>query len=211
MAIKEKYKIMSIRPYQTYEWLLKKHYAKRVPSISYSFGLYEGSILIGVMTIGKPASPSLCDGVCGKEFTEYVYELNRLCVHDGLEKNVLSYFVGSCLKIIKEDLIIVSYADKSMGHNGYIYQATNWIYTGATKERTDIGQEDGTHSRHYDKTINKKSNRKFRSSKHRYIFFVGKKRNVFLKALKYEKQPYPKGDNKRYDASYRPAIQTQLF
>lgn len=211
MRIKEKYKITSIQPYQTHEWLLKKHYAKRVPSISYAFGLYEGSILIGVMTIGKPASPSLCDGVCGKEFTEYVYELNRLCVNDGLEKNVLSYFVSSCLKMIKEDLIIVSYADKLMGHNGYIYQATNWIYTGATKERTDIGQEDGTHSRHYDKTINKKANRKFRSSKHRYIFFVGKKRNVFLKALKYEKQPYPKGVNERYDASYKPEVQITLF
>jgi hypothetical protein len=211
MGIKEKYKVTSIQPYETYEWLLKKHYAKRVPSISYAFGLYEGPILIGVMTIGKPASPNLCDGVCGKEFTEYVYELNRLCVEEGLEKNVLSYFVAGCLKMIKKDLIIVSYADKQMGHNGYIYQATNWIYTGATKERTDIGHEDGTHSRHYDKAIDKKANRKFRSSKHRYIFFVGKKRNVFLKALKYKKQPYPKGVNERYDATYKPDIQMALF
>jgi hypothetical protein len=211
MGIKDKYKVTSVEPYQTHEWLLKKHYAKRVPSISYAFGLYEGSILIGVMTIGKPASPSLCDGVCGKEFTKYVYELNRLCVQDGLEKNVLSYFVSSCLKMIKDDLIIVSYADKLMGHNGYIYQATNWIYTGATKERTDIGQEDGTHSRHYDKAMDKNANRKFRSSKHRYIFFVGKKRNVFKKALKYEKQPYPKGVNERYDASYKPEVQITLF
>lgn len=211
MGIKDKYKVTSIQAYQTYDWLLKKHYAKRVPSISFSFGLYDGFILIGVMTIGKPASPSLCDGVCGKEFTEYVYELNRLCVQDGLEKNVLSYFVASCLKMIKEDLIIVSYADKLMGHNGYIYQATNWIYTGATKERTDIGQEDGTHSRHYDKDMDKKANRKFRSSKHRYIFFVGKKRNIFLKALKYEKKPYPKGANERYDASYKPEVQITLF
>ena len=211
MSIKSKYNIRSIESYQTHEWLLKKHYAKRIPSISYAFGLYEGSILIGVMTIGKPASPSLCDGVCGKEFTEYVYELNRLCVEDGLEKNVLSYFVGSCLKMIKDDLIIVSYADKQMGHNGYIYQATNWIYTGSTKERTDIGSEDGIHSRHYDKTIDTKANRKFRSSKHRYIFFVGKKRNIFLKNLKYEKHPYPKGRNERYDASYKPQVQIPLF
>jgi hypothetical protein len=144
VGIKGKYKVISVQPFETHEWLLKKHYAKRVPSISYSFGLYEGAILIGVMTIGKPASPNLCDGVCGKEFTEYVYELNRLCVQDGLEKNVLSYFVASCLKMIKEDLILVSYADKLMGHNGYIYQATNWIYTGATKERTDIGHTELT-------------------------------------------------------------------
>ena len=97
MSIKNKYKVTSIQSNQTYEWLLKKHYAKRVPSISYAFGLYEGAILIGVMTIGKPASPSLCNGVCGEQFTEYVYELNRLCVQDGLEKNVLSHFVASSL------------------------------------------------------------------------------------------------------------------
>lgn len=163
------------------------------------------------MTIGKPASPSLCDGVCGKQFSVYVYELNRLCVDEGLEKNVLSYFVSNCLKIIKDDLIIVSYADKQMNHNGYIYQATNWIYTGATKERTDIGQENGTHSRHYDKLIDKKANRKFRSSKHRYIFFIGKKSKIFLKELKYKKQSYPKGINSRYDASYKPKVQTILF
>jgi hypothetical protein len=211
MSIKDKYKVKSIHPYETHEWLLNKHYAKRIPSMSYSFGLYEGLILIGIMTIGKPASPSLCNGVCGKEFTQYVYELNRLCVHDGLEKNVLSYFVSSCLRMIKDDLIIVSYADTSQGHNGYIYQATNWIYTGSTKERTDIGHEDGTHSRHYDKNIDKKLNRKFRSSKHRYIYFIGNKRNLFLKSLKYEKKPYPKGDNKRYDASYKPKVQIILF
>jgi hypothetical protein len=211
MSIKNKYKVTSIQSNQTYEWLLKKHYAKRVPSISYAFGLYEGAILIGVMTIGKPASPSLCNGVCGEEFTEYVYELNRLCVQDGLEKNVLSHFVASSLKLIKDNLIIVSYADKLMGHNGYIYQATNWIYTGATKERTDIGQEDGKHQRHYDKGTDYKANRKFRSSKHRYIFFIGKKRNTFLKELRYHKQPYPKGQNARYDTSYSPKVQITLF
>ena len=211
MSVKDKYKVKSIDTEQCKEWLLYKHYAKRMCSISYCFGLFKESILVGVMTIGKPASPSLCDGVCGKEFTEHVYELNRLCVQDGLEKNVLSYFVSACLKMIKEDLIIVSYADKLMGHNGYIYQATNWIYTGATKERTDIGQEDGSHSRHYDKSTDKKTNRKFRSSKHRYVFFIGKKRNVFKNALKYKEQPYPKGENKRYDASYKPTTQIELF
>ena len=211
MGIKEKYRVTSIQPYLTHEWLLKKHYAKRLPSISYAFGLYSESMLVGVLTIGKPASPSLCDGVCGKHFASHVYELNRLCIQDGMEKNVLSYFVARCLKTIKDDLIIVSYADTAMGHHGYIYQATNWVYTGATKERTDIGQEDGTHSRHYSKEIDKKANRKFRSSKHRYVFFVGKMSSVFLKSLKYKIHPYPKGQNNRYDTSYAPSIQKQLF
>jgi hypothetical protein len=213
MSIKEKYNVKSIQSYLTHEWLLKKHYAKRIPSISYAFGLFNEEILIGIMTIGKPASPSLCNGICGKEFSEYVYELNRLCINDNIEKNVLSYFISKCFKLIKDDLILVSYADMAMNHNGYIYQATNWIYTGVTKERTDIGNDDGTHSRHYDKTLDKKINRKIRSSKHRYIYFTGNKKQIkyFKSVLKYKIEPYPKGENKRYDSSYSPVIQKEIF
>mgnify|MGYP006969545401 FL=1 len=32
--------------------------------------------------------------------------------------------------MIQAPCCVVSYADDSRGHNGYIYQATNWIYTG---------------------------------------------------------------------------------
>lgn len=211
MSIKDKYIVKSIEANQSYDWLLNKHYAKRVPSISYSFGIYLDNILNGVLTIGKPASNSLCIGVCGSDYSKFVYELNRLVINDNLEKNVLSFFVSNSLKLIKEDLILVSYADTDMGHNGYIYQATNWIYTGATKERTDIGIDDNTHSRHYDKNIDYSKNRKKRSSKHRYIYFIGNMKKEFIKNLKYNILPYPKGENLRYDASYKPNVQIDLF
>jgi hypothetical protein len=209
MSIKNKYNVKSIDSFQCREWLLYKHYAKRLCSISYSFGLFdENDLLIGVLTIGKPASNQLCIGVCGLENSEKVYELNRLCVNDGLEKNVLSFFVSSALNLIKENLILVSYADTKMNHNGYIYQALNWIYTGSTKERTDIGNNDNSHSRHYDKNINKKLNRKYRSSKHRYIYFLNKAKKI-KSQLKYKQEPYPKGENKRYDSTY--ATTTQIL
>lgn len=214
MGVKEKYHVKRISPDQSYEWLLKKHYAKRIPSISFCFGLYDcENILHGVLTIGKPASPSLCDGVCGKEWSHAVYELNRLCVNDGLEKNVLSFFVSKALTFLRTGFIIVSYADEGQNHYGYIYQATNFLYTGRTKERTDIGSEDGTHSRHYDKGVDYKLNRKKRSAKHRYIFFAGKSKFVKLmkSQLKYKVVPYPKGQSKKYDASYKPNIQQILF
>lgn len=204
------YEVKSIDNYLTHEWLLKKHYAKRIPSISYAFGLFDNMNLIGVLTIGKPASPSLCDGICGKENSQYVYELNRLCVNDYLEKNALSFFVSKSIRLIKKNMILVSYAYKNMNHNGYIYQATNWIYTGSTKERTDIGLEDGKHSRHYSKKLDY-SQRKYRSSKHRYVYFIGNLKKKFYDSLNYKIENYPKGENKRYDSSYNPTIQTQLF
>ena len=210
MSIKDKYIVKSIDSYLCKDWLLNKHYAKRLCSISYSFGLFNNDILIGILTIGKPASNQLCIGVCGIENSKYVYELNRLCINDSIEKNLLSYFLSKSLKMIKDNMILISYADTKMNHIGYIYQATNWIYTGKTKERTDIGFEDGKHSRHYNKDIDY-TNRKFRSSKHRYIYFIGKLKNKFKKELKYKIESYPKGNNKRYDASYKPTIQIELF
>jgi len=194
------------------EWLLKKHYAKRLCSVSYAFGLYINNVLSGVCTFGKPASNQLCVGVCGKENSKYVYELNRLCVNDNLPKNTLSKFLSNCLKMLP-NLIIVSYADTKMNHYGYIYQATNWLYTGKTKERTDIGTDSDKHSRHYDKSIDYSKNRKVRSSKHRYIYFTGNKRlnKSWLKSLNYKTEPYPKGENKRYDASYKPNIQLSIL
>tara|TARA_R110002124_G_C8725196_1_gene496087 strand:- start:33 stop:698 length:666 start_codon:yes stop_codon:yes gene_type:complete len=181
------------------KFLLPRHYSGRKPSITYSYGYYENETLKAVCTFGKPASNSLCVGVCGKEYSSSVYELNRLCV-DGDIKIQLSSFVSYCLRELKKDnLIIVSYADKQMNHNGYIYQATNFIYTGATKSRTDKYVEGGKHSRHYDNT---KQNglRKFRSSKHRYIYFACDKKHKkrFGKSLNYTIEPYPKADNKRY-------------
>ena len=180
-------------------FLLPLHYSGRKPSITYSFGYYENSELKAVCTFGKPASNSLCIGLCGIEYSSKVFELNRLCTN-GKIKIQLSKFVSWCLNELKnKDLIIVSYADTQMNHNGYIYQATNWIYTGMTKSRTDKYVEGGKHSRHYDND-NQNGLRKFRSSKHRYIYFATNKtkKKEYNKMLKYKIEPYPKGENKKY-------------
>jgi len=189
----------SIEYKEAVNFLLPRHYSGRKPNASYSFGYYEKNTLKAVCTFGKPASNSLCVGVCGKEFSPNVYELNRLCV-EGDIKVQLSKFVAFCLRELKQyNLIIVSYADKQMNHNGYIYQALNFIYTGSTKSRTDKYVEGGKHSRHYDNT---KQNglRKFRSSKHRYIYFTCDKRHkkAFSKSLNYSIEAYPKEENAKY-------------
>lgn len=181
------------------EFLLPRHYSGRKPMISYAFGYYENNNLKAVLTIGKPASNSLCVGVCGEQFSSKVYELNRLCV-DGKIDIQLSKFVGWCLDQLKsEDLILISYADTQMNHHGYIYQATNWIYTGLTKPRTDKYVENNKHSRHYSKDVDNNI-RKYRSAKHRYVYFATNKRikKIYFKNLKYKIESYPKGDNQNY-------------
>ena len=182
------------------DFLLPKHYSGRTPSISYAFGWKIENKLVAVCTFGKPASNSLCEGVCGKEYSSNVYELNRLCRVDKLTEP-LSQFVSACLRELrKHNLIIVSYSDTSMNHNGYIYQACNFLYTGQTKKRTDKYTEGNKHSRHYSNE-NQGKFRKVRSAKNRYIFFASSSkvnRKKHLKALKYKQEPYPKEINKNY-------------
>lgn len=187
----------------TKDFILKKHYAQRMPSISFAYGMFINNKLEGVLTIGKPASNSLCIGVMGKEYKDKVYELNRLVINEGFPKNTLSQFVGKVLRDLKtKDLILISYADEGMKHKGYIYQATNWIYTGMTKPRTDKYTPNGKHSRHYTDEFNHL--RKYRTPKHRYVYFTDRKKaKKYISLLKYPILKYPKGENGKYELGTR--------
>lgn len=219
--------MQSIPSKETYEWLLKKHYAHRIPSISYAFGLFEDNILKGVCTFGTPSSSSLRIGIAGGNNSKYILELNRLCV-ESEEKNITSWFVGKCLSSFNNQ-IIVSYADTAQGHKGKIYQATNFIYTGLSAKRTDwkvkglehlhgqtIADESRGHKNRAKFMRDKYGDRFYledRPRKHRYIYICGNKtfKKEILKALNYPICDYPKGDTKRYDASYKPISQGLLF
>lgn len=227
MSIKDKYIIRSIDTAQCKEWLLYKHYAKRIPAIIYSFGLYTKDLMLqGVCTFGTPARMlNMGYGVFDGKLSIETMELNRLVVNDGMEKNVLSYFVAESLKMLPKPIVIVSYADGNKGHHGYIYQATNWIYTGITameKIYIDKRTNEVIHPRTIVSTYGSREAEslpehieisKEESGKYRYFQFLGDKRKVaeMKKNLKYQILPYPKGENERYDASYKPTIQTSLF
>lgn len=179
------------------EFLLPKHYSGRKPQIKYAYGWYIENELKAVCTFGKPASNTLCDGICGKENSKYVYELNRLCRTDDCTEP-LSAFVSACLRRLRaENLIIVSYSDTAMNHHGYIYQACNFLYTGCTKERLEFYNENG-HSRHGTKDSKL---RQVRSAKHRYVYFCTKNKKLkteWTNSLNYKIEAYPKGDNSNY-------------
>ena len=144
-GVAQEFSVRSIKSKQTYDWLLNKHYAKRIPSISHAFGLYDyRNLLNGVCTFGIPA--------VSQWQNEYI-ELNRLCINNNLGKNVLSYFVSQCLKSMSNERIIVSFADPNQNHQGYIYQATNWLYTGIGSDSNKyyLNGKD-YHPRHINKT-----------------------------------------------------------
>ena len=202
-------KIYSLTYEQCKEMILNYNYLKRMPSISFAYGWVIDNELKAICTFGKPASDSLCRCICGDEYKDKVFELNRLVTKDKIEN--ISSFVSNCLKRLKyKNIIIVSYADTSMGHLGIIYQACNFIYTGVTKERTDKYVTNGKHSRHYSNK-EQHNERLIRMPKHRYIYFVCNKtwRKIFKSEFKLEILPHPKGITQRYEKEY--LIESQIL
>ena len=166
--------------------IIEKHYLHRPCSISWAFGIIVEEKLKGVLTVGRPCSQTVCEGVCGADRAADVYELNRLWLDEDLPCNSESQFVGFCLRELRKihrRMILVSYADTKPssgapdGHLGIIYQATNWIYTGTSTPFSDKVRGQMVE----------------RSSKHRYVFFLNRDDR---KLLQWEVRPYPKRSNK---------------
>jgi len=171
-------------------FILDIHYAKRKPSISFVYGLYDNEELIGICSFGSPASPALCKGIAGEKNRSKVIELNRLVLKYN-RKNEASYLVAKSLKMLPKPKIVVSYADTAQDHKGIVYQATNFYFTGTSKPRTDMAGKDGKHSRHH---LGDRTKRVYRSAKHRYVYINANKtqKKQLLKDLNYEIMEYPK-------------------
>jgi hypothetical protein len=206
-----KREIKSIPSSELKEWLLVKHYAHRKPRIQYSFGLYLNGFLEGVITFGYPATPFISRGICGKEYEENVLELSRLVINSGVPKNSASFLIANSIKLLPEKFkIIISYADSSLHHIGYVYQATNFIYTGLTIPMKEWKME-GTnlHSQNVCKSLDLESRKKndkfkqvYRPQKHRYLLFRGnkKEKEILKKNLKYSIKSYPKDKPEKYNS-----------
>ena len=215
--------VLSMPPAEAVPWLIQRHYAKRRCPISYAFGVYRGALCIGVVTYGTPPSSTLCRGLCGDEWADKVLELNRLCCEN--TKNVASMLVGRSLRMLPKPSIVVSYADTAQGHVGYVYQSTNFIYTGLSAKITDLRRTDDPMETGHDLRLSKErgglsrqellangANLVERSRKHRYVFACGsrKQRAAIVAALRYPVEKYPKGESKHYDVSGTVATQMLL-
>jgi len=189
------------------ELVVANHYLHRSANAMFAFGLFDGLHLAGVIIYGKPASRTLCSGVCGQEEASSVIELTRLWIEDGTPKNTESFFIGQTLKMLPIQYdIIVSYAEIKAGHVGTVYQATNWIYTGLSDAHVEwrLDGESAKHARHLFDSVGgitkakeifgDRMVRHERGRKHRYVFLRGSKsrRKHLRKALRYPEKNYPK-------------------
>lgn len=197
------------------ETVIAYHYMHRKCPCSRAYGLIanDGS-LKGVVTYGVPCSSTLLKGICGEEEMHNVYELNRLWVAEDVPKNGESFLVGNSIKDLDKE-IIVSFSDTSVGHVGYIYQATNFLYCGLSARFRDVRVK-GKEGQHIASFAHGMTNEQViekygaenvyfveRPRKHRYVYFNAspKRKKELLKKLKYKVCEYPKGDSTRHEVS----------
>jgi len=170
------------------------HYAKAVPVNTFGYSVFnDKNEWCGVALFGTGASPKI-----GKKYNlsqGQVIEFVRMALNGKQYKT--SEVLGKSIRLIKKDLplvkLIVSYADQEQGHNGIIYQATNWYYLGEVKSPPII---EGKHNKSMGgnigaarKILGREPNVYLPKPKHKYIYPLDKTLISLCKSLS---RPYPK-------------------
>ena len=124
-------KVKAISSREATRLVIANHYMHRRPPISFAFGLIgDCGTTLGCVTFGVPASHHMLLSACKAE-PGCVIELNRLWVHDDMPRNSETWFLSRALGLMPAR-IVLSYADTSAGHAGYVYRAANFHYAGWT-------------------------------------------------------------------------------
>ena len=206
------------------EFINTFHYTqKHRESSILNYGCYHDGQLVTVLTYGQP-SCMYVDSAIHKNcyFNEDPpvklrwLELTRMAKIAESEYP-LSKIVSLTLKDLTRRsnsndgyYAVISYADAGVGHEGYIYQASNFIYCGRGDDRImwAVSGKD-VHYRSVRAPNEAYSEKKpyvgdiqvTVHGKHRYFYFCVKKqklRDKIIQCLRFKPEPYPKGQEKNY-------------
>jgi len=207
--------------YETVHTLIDAwHYTHRTPgTVHVALGLYVDQVLAGAITYTPFKFNNIRAAVCGNTYKYAVRELSRLFIYDWCGRNTESWFIAQSFRHLRtlhpHIRILVSYADSGQNHQGYIYQATNWLYTGMSQAQSrqyvlpngetrfrqarqfrSGARKDDDPLMSWDKIQNAYPGiRKAPGTrKHRYVYFLGSKsqRKTLRKSLRWPVLPYPK-------------------
>ena len=192
------------------EFVIKKHYSRRVSIFWAAYALIEDGAIVGVCVFGQPSPPIQKHAFKAREFR--LYELSRLVIQTKT-KNAASFLVSHALNALPKPCAAISYADMEQSHCGIVYQATNWIYTGATKSHDKAYIVDG--KRTHPMTLRDRGvtdpTRWAKANgiqmvppmlKHRYFYLCGSRfaKKQMRQQLAYPiVDGYPKCEQRRYD------------
>lgn len=181
------------------------HYSRRMPKSKLNtIGVWEDNKFIGAVIFGYGATPNIYKPY---NLTQQdVCELVRVALNT--HKCQVSRVVAISLRLLKNKnnqlRLVISYADKDMNHDGGIYKAGGWIYTGLmndgnrsafiingnkTHPRT-IGLAGGIQSLSWVRTNMDANAQEFiTQGKHKYLYPLD---NEMRKQIEPLRKPYPK-------------------
>jgi hypothetical protein len=101
-------------------------------------GVWENERYVGAVIYGRGANNNL--GVRFDLDQTGFCELVRvaLSVHTAPTTQIVATSIYLLRETNPRMRLVISFADSAQGHIGTIYQAGNWIYTGATSEYTEV-------------------------------------------------------------------------
>lgn len=200
--------------------ICKYHYSNTCGNLKFAFAFkYKGEIK-NIIAYSSPVGRMVCQEIMeGGDYTNTL-ELIRMISIEPKPKNLESYCIHKTFEYIKKNLpnykIVVSFADNSVGHHGYCYQASGFIYYGQSRkhaewyidgkrvhERTLFTEYGTTKIEKLKKILGERIVKKEQDetkSRYYYILAQNKKEKKDLeRKIKVKSLPYPKGDNKRYN------------
>ena|SRR3990167_8600750 len=127
----------------------KYHYTKSIGKVSVAYGLFDTNKtekigfldeckLVGIITYGQVSSRDLAQSIFEGGNQYNTLEFLRMAVLDDCNCP-RSLFISKTVKMLRNYFpgikCLVSFADQTEGHFGYVYQASNWIYCGVTSKK----------------------------------------------------------------------------
>jgi hypothetical protein len=109
------------------------HYSRSLPcSKTARLGVWEDAKFIGAVVFAWGANRHLAG-----EYKLKMTECTELCrVALNTHRTPVSRILSIAVKMLKHEMpgirLLVSYADLNQGHEGKIYQASNWVFVGET-------------------------------------------------------------------------------
>jgi len=193
-------------------YIATHHYTKTFPdSTKYCFAGYLGDKIAAIITYGMGTSLAQYTSVLNDIKQGEYLELTRLWSADTMPKNTESKIISESMRQLPSKIkLIITYADPSRGHIGYIYQATNAHYIGESSAGSMLVAKCGTEKHPRLIGIYKKRNKHLAdkttqqvldylgwskikgSSKYKYVYLRGNKKTIKANLKKINRLPYPK-------------------
>lgn len=137
--MKYKFTVKEIDRQVAQDMIQTYHYSNTLPRNNKHFlGFFLDDTLVGVITLGYGTRPRhTIQRIFPSLNTCDYYEIGRMCMTENMPRNSESQMLSACIKWIKQNepdiKVLFTWADGMLGKCGYVYQASNFIYTGYSK------------------------------------------------------------------------------